>query len=129
MSNRTIQITPSIYVLEVTTHSNNKKVISFCWNCLGKSKTNHEYIAYDNFPTISSQRICAKCGAMTITAVIAAFDLSIAKIIHMVELGHTIWDVLPNENVLFTCEPVYLNILKGQLNHGKIRRSTHKSGR
>lgn len=127
MTERTIKILPIIYTIEVTSHSNNYFLKSFCLECLSHSKVNKQYSDYHSVPNISSNRICSRCGAMTITAVIAAFNVSIEQIIKQVESKYTYKIHVSGEQIKFLVEPFYLSILKGKQRNGKARRLSKHS--
>jgi len=118
MAIKQIEILPSIYTIEVTSHSNNKSVKSFCLYCLSQSKANKEYKQYANFPNISSIRICSKCGAMTLNAVKASFDLNLQQILSTVERRDLY--KIPNSTDYgqFSISETYLHILQGQMKNG-----------
>lgn len=115
---RNIKILQSIYSIEVTTYSNNHLLKCFCYDCLSISKTNKEYKDYQSYPTLSNQRICAKCGAMTIPAVIAAFNLSLDMIISYIKEKHLYKDTTLDIKLQFEIDPIYLLSLKRNMKHG-----------
>lgn len=118
MADKTIKVIPSIYHMEVTSHSNNHRLLCFCLECLSKSKVNKEYKNYQTTPNLSQSRICSKCGAMTTAAVYNVYGVSVANLIRLVIQG-SLWNNIDStETIKFELEPVYLNVLKGMTKHG-----------
>lgn len=115
---KTIKIVPTIYMIEVVTHSNNHSIKSFCLNCLSASKTNKQYKEYFNYTCLSSARVCCRCNAMTLSAVITVFDIDKSIVLKLAESGeqyrlkdHTITPT-------FLIDKIYLRVLKGNKTHG-----------
>jgi len=120
MDSKIIKILPTIYTLEALTHSNNKKIVSLCPDCLSRFKSNKVYKDIHQFPNITQNRICVSCGAMTLTAVISCFNISIYNICKNTQEGVFTYRESSETTIQFKIEPVYLNILKGKLKNGKV---------
>lgn len=118
METKIVKILPTIYTMDVLTHSNNHKIISICPDCLSRFKTNKVYQDMHQFPNITQNRICVSCGAMTLTAVISCFNISIYNICKNTQEG--VFTYVTDDKIIihFHIEPVYLNILKGKLKNG-----------
>jgi len=116
-----IRVRYDLHVMEVTRHTNRKTICTYCWDCLAVSKTNKEHIDYKQYPSISSVRVCSKCGAMTPSAIITAFSISMGKLIGMIERG----DIYENsdlpEPIRFIAEPSTILSMKASMTNGKKR--------
>ena len=116
-----IKVRYDLYVMEVTRHTNRKVICTYCRDCLAVSTTNKEHLDYKQYPSTSSVRICSKCGAMTPSAIITAFSLSMGKLISMLERG----DIYENsdlpEPIRFIAEPSTILSMKASMTNGKKR--------
>lgn len=121
---KTITILPTIYTLEVVSHSHNHYVRSFCLECLSRSKTNKEYTQYWNSNSISQNRVCCRCGAMTLAAVINAFNITTKHIIAIAERQDNYLHFTDGERYRFAVDKTYLTIIKDRENgkESKFRR-------
>jgi len=121
MTPKTIHIIPSIYSIEVTTHSNNHILKMYCYDCLARSKTNHEYKDYQPYPAISNVRVCCNCHAMTIQAVIQTFNITKQLILQLAEESRQYQ--LPDDTLTptFIIDSLYLDILKKEMKNGEKR--------
>lgn len=115
---RIININPEIYLFNVRSPSNNMYIKTLCLECLSTKKTNSPLELFTLNDTGTNIHICSQCGAMTIQAIIAAFNISCKQVIKLIERKQIFEHSDYPEPIRFDLKPQYLFKLKEICKHG-----------